>query len=170
MILIAFFFLFLKDKGTLKSHVTKMGEFHNDKCVTCGHQVASWEEHEAHVAEAHAGRRQYRCGLCGFSVYDNEQDYKTHFRICNISIATGPCKPGSHPHCAPCTVCGMEIKDMRNHFLDYHIDMQHKCPHCEEVFFSMRHLRNHEIRQHVGKRKVVLPFPERKKCHLSYCN
>ena len=55
-----------KTEKTLKSHIAKLGPYHDNICTypSCKIEFTSWNEHKDHLDINHGGIFQFKCGFC----------------------------------------------------------------------------------------------------------
>ena len=106
----------------------------------------SWKykPHEGEIKqEFHAGRRYYKCDICG-KFFFQSGSLKIHIsRVHAISLKTD----------VDCGSCGKSFVDAE--FLKLHVKTVHKnhiCHHCLKTFIRVEHLRNHNVSVHEGKK------------------
>ena len=68
--------------------------------------MTSWDDHVAHVEAAHSGVWKFRCGLCGFCVFDDKSGSRVHRMFCKLVPGTKQLAERSNgAKTVFCTIC-----------------------------------------------------------------
>ena len=179
------------------------------KCETCGKYYPSASKLTRHTSIVHEGKKPFSCSNCG-KKYKSKGALEYHFTIehelkelgidetnmsehlDNPKVASILNKRASAPKKTNCKLCGEEIygKDGKIlHIKEAHCDKSgnFKCPKCDGMFRSYKHIYNHimtihekepcticgemignkSMNQHMQRRHKINPPEKKNKCQ--YC-
>ena len=123
-----------------------------ETCSICGEQKTSVKQHMLNVHGIGEPLLKVSCHVCG-KIFKSKFHLTAHLR--------------THEEKRPCTVCGAQVKQMKNHMSEFHTpndQKKHKCPDCGKGFHQTTKLAQHRINVHLRDR----PFPCRYGCEFRY--
>lgn len=142
-----------RNQAELEKHKRFWGKHHSERCVQCGKDVLSWEEHADHVVDEHAGVWLFNCGICAET-----------FQTKGLTISHRVVHSGSTQSAQVCDICGLAVRRLNDHKKRTHSDVKaFRCELCPKTFCLPGQLRKHRsfherkfACEHCGKR-----FPNR---------
>ena len=180
-------------KKKYRTHMRRLGEFHNNKCAykECPDvSFVSWPEHVKHVKEVHDSQFVTRCRLCP-EYFKNEYLLSLHKKEVHdgrqvkltdnqkLKVMCPQCgmviiKADLHKHLeskhandmVQCDICSKMMKkiSLRHHRRSH--DQSHICPHCGKAF-SKHRLKHHIRAQHTANNQMPVHCQE---CNKGFVN